>query len=67
MVEIKQHSTVETLGFQVGHYHVVLSFLRSNQPCFIVILSYFLYSLIILFALSSSSPFSWVAWSGFGP
>jgi len=33
----KQLSTVAILGFHFGFYHVVpLSFLRSNQPCFIV-------------------------------
>ena len=37
----KQLSTIAILGFQFGLYHVVvvlLSFLRSNRPCFVVIL-----------------------------
>ena len=37
-VLVEQLSTVAILGFQFGLNHVVvpLSFLRSNQPCFIV-------------------------------
>ena len=58
--QVVQFSTVVILGFQFRLYHVVvtfnLSFVRSNQPCFIVISKGRLTHLRHVFATGADEP-----------